>query len=144
MTNEFGTKLDGAGYAPSIMQHHEGCALCGRRSGKLDRHEPWGGNANRSKSKELGLWVSLCHLGCHEGPGGVHDDAELNRTLRKDAQRAAMLRYGWSREEFIRRFGKSELSEDEAARIIPKDAFTPNRKQIRVHFRLVAEAALPF
>lgn len=121
--NEFGAALDGAGYAPSIMQRGECCALCGRSWGaKMDRHEPWGGIANREKSKALGLWVTLCHIGCHEGPGSVHDDAALARELRKDAQRAAMLRYGWSREEWIRRFGKSELSEDEAARIIPKDA----------------------
>jgi len=116
LMNEYGAILDRAGYAESIMQTHEHCALCGRSWGtKLDRHEPWGG-ANRKKSKELGMWVTLCHYGCHEGPGSVHDDAEKARKLRKDAQRAAMLRYGWSREEFIRRFGKSELSEEECAR----------------------------
>ena len=128
MTNEFGATLDRAGYAPSIMQVNRAgrccCYLCGRATGynKLDRHEPWGG-ANRKKSQTLGLWVLLCHEGCHEGPGSVHYDAEKNRALRKDAQRAAMLRYGWSREEWIERFGKSELSEDEARRLIvvPKE-----------------------
>ena len=128
MTNEFGATLDRAGYAPSIMQVNRAgrcsCYLCGRATGynKLDRHEPWGA-ANRRKSMELGLWVLLCHEGCHEGPGSVHADGEKNRELRKDAQRAAMLRYGWSREEWIERFGKSELSEDEAKRLIvlPKE-----------------------
>lgn len=124
MKNEFGVELSRAGYAPSIMQHNECCALCGRSWGaKLDRHEPWGA-ANRQKSKELGLWVTLCHFGCHEGPGSVHDDGALARQFRKDAQRAAMLRYGWSLAEWIGRFGKSELTEAEAARIIQKDAFT--------------------
>lgn len=123
MTNEFGATLDRAGYAPSIMQVNKTgrccCYLCGRATGynKLDRHEPFGG-ANRKKSQALGLWVLLCHEGCHEGPGSVHADGEKARELRKDAQRAAMLRYGWSREEWIERFGKSELSEDEARRLI--------------------------
>lgn len=128
LENEFGAELDRAGYAPSILQAGTCCARCGRRWGvKLDRHEPWGG-ANRSKSKELGMWVLLCHEGCHEGPGSVHDDGTLARRFRAEAQRAAMLRYGWSTSEFIRRFGKNELSEDEAARIIPKNAFTRERK----------------
>lgn len=35
--------------------------------------------------------------------------------LRRDAQRAAMLRYGWSREDWIRRFGRSALGEEEEA-----------------------------
>lgn len=123
MTNEFGVSLDRAGYAPSVMQPiRRGrccCYLCGKPAGgeKMDRHEPWGA-ANRSKSKELGLWVELHHFGCHEGPGSVHADGEKARELRADAQRAAMLRYGWSYEEWIRRFGKSELSEEECRRLI--------------------------
>lgn len=121
MTNEFGVRMDRAGYAPSIMQPARSrcCYLCGKPAGyeKMDRHEPWGG-PNRAKSKELGLWVLLHHIGCHEGPGSVHTDGEKARELRKDAQRAAMLRYGWSREEWIRRFGKSELDEKECRRLI--------------------------
>lgn len=123
MTNRYGAALDRAGYAASIMQTSKAgrcyCYLCGRPTGynKLDRHEPWGA-ANRQKSKELGLWVLLCHEGCHEGPGSVHADGEKARELRKDAQRAAMLRYGWSREEWISRFGKSELDEDECAKLL--------------------------
>ena len=74
------------------------------------------------------MWVLLCHEGCHEGPGSVHDNGALAWQFRKDAQRAAMLRYDWSTEEFIRRFGKNELSEGEAAHIIPKNIFTRERK----------------
>ena len=110
------------GYTDSIMVENEGvCALCGRRNQKLDRHEPWGG-ANRQKSKELGLWVNL-HRACHEE---AHRDAETGRQLRADAQRAAMLRYGWTREEWIRRFGKSELSQDDCARIILTEKVSPS------------------
>ncbi len=118
MTNEFGAMLDRAGYAPSIMQTIRPgrccCYLCGKPAGheKMDRHEPYGG-ALRQKSKELGLWVELHHWGCHEGPGSAHDNGAVARQLRADAQRAAMLRYGWTREKWIEEFGKSELSEEE-------------------------------
>ncbi len=126
--NEYGAELDHAGYAPSIIRTDTCCANCGRRWGvKLDRHEPWGG-ANRSKSKELGMWVLLCHKGCHQGPGSVHDDGSLARRFRKEAQRAAMFRYGWSEEEFIRRFGKNELDEAETAEIPPKKIATKEKK----------------
>ena len=117
--------LDRNGYAPSIMQKGRGsllggisgpdrCYRCGRGEGcgfleRLERHEPWNA-ANRAKSKSLGLWVTICR-GCHEE---AHRNRETAEELRRDAQRAAMLRYGWSREEWIRRFGKSGLSEDEA------------------------------
>lgn len=169
MKNEFGAQLDRNGYAPSIIQTSGGCYLCrGNGGGKLDRHEPWGA-ANRQKSKEYGLWVNLCHLGCHEGPGSVHDDAALAREQRKDAQRAAMLRYGWSREEWIARFGKSELSEEEAAHLIilpekePEEKkeqgaggtdfararqiierLYPNRRPVSRNFRLLDDAEMPF
>lgn len=118
MTNEFGATLDRAGYAPSILHPMQPgrccCYLCGRPANyeKMDRHEPYGG-ALRQKSKELGLWVELHHWGCHEGPGSAHDSGAVARQLRADAQRAAMLRYGWDREKWIEEFGKSELSEEE-------------------------------
>ena len=119
--NEFGAELDRAGYAPSIMQpaHTVCCYVCGQPAHlyEMDRHEPWGA-ANRQKSKALGLWVSAHHVGCHEGPGSAHADGELARKLRKDAQTAAMLRYGWSREKWIEEFGKSELTEEEAAELL--------------------------
>ena len=120
--NAYGAQLDRNGYAPSIMQPawSRCCYLCGRPAGgeKMDRHEPFGG-ANRQKSKALGLWVNLHHWGCHEGPGSVHGgDSAAARQLRKDAQTAAMLRYGWSRERWIAEFGKSELTEEECGKLL--------------------------
>ena len=121
MTNEFGAVLDRAGYAPSILQAagKSCCYLCGKPAGgeKMDRHEPWNG-ANRRKSMELGLWVNLHHFGCHEGPGSVHDQPAKAREMRADVQRAAMMRYGWSYAEWLRRFGKSEISEEEADKLL--------------------------
>lgn len=48
--------LDRCGYSPSIMQDDTSCCYaCGKRAGKLDRHEPFGGVAYRDKSKALGI-----------------------------------------------------------------------------------------
>ena len=107
--NEYGQPLNKNGYAPSIMQAGLGhCYRCGRTSGKLDFHEVFGA-ANRQKSKRLGLWCVLCHDGCHLGAYGVHYNAEVMAQLHREGQEAAMEAYGWTREEFIKQFGKNYL-----------------------------------
>lgn len=103
--NEYGEPLDSNGYAPSVMQFDTSvCYLCGRRGGKLDRHEPWHGLALRQKSKRYGMWCMLCHDTCHLN--GAHRCPEINRKLMRDAQIKAMGFYGWTPEEFIEKFGK--------------------------------------
>lgn len=117
MRNEYGVKLDRNGYAPSILQGDmESCIRCGRNgyTDHLDRHEVFGG-AMRQKSKELGLWVLLCHTRCHEGKNGVHRDHDYNLALRRTAQRFAMDKYGWSVYEFRARFRNNYLDDEESA-----------------------------
>lgn len=105
MINEFGRKLDRNGYAPSIMQDNiDCCYLCGRSDQKLDRHEPFNGSL-RGKSKELGMWVTLCHDRCHFGQ--AHKYYQVARSLKMDAQRAAMKEYHWTIERFIKEFGRN-------------------------------------
>ena len=108
--NEYGAELDRNGYAPSILQDDlEACFICFGCHEKLDRHEVFGG-ANRQKSKRLGLWVTLCHNQHHIfGPRSVHQCREVDLALKRFAQRAAMLHYGWSVEDFIREFGRNYL-----------------------------------
>lgn len=98
---------DKNGYAPSIMQTdlHK-CFRCGRTTGKLDRHEIYG-NANRQKSKRLGLWVILCHQECHLD--GVHAQRKIAEALKQAGQVAAMKTYGWTKEDFIREIGRNYL-----------------------------------
>ena len=112
--NEYGAELDRNGYAPIVQEDaDECCAVCYANGSKdpLNRHEIFGG-AYRRKSKRLGLWVSLCHDRCHQnGPNSVHQNAEANRALKVRGQRAAMEKYGWSKEDFIREFGKSYLED---------------------------------
>lgn len=98
-----------SGYAPSLMQEGElpRCYLCGNTAGKLDRHEPWHGLQNRRKSQELGLWCWLCHEPCHLSI--AHRDRETDLFLKRTAERAALEAYGWTKEDFIRKFGKNVL-----------------------------------
>lgn len=99
--------LDRNGYAPSIVPGHGEfeCWACGRNGcGKMDRHEIFHG-PNRQKSKRLGLWVHLCHNECHLS--GVHKNGALDRELKAEGQRCAMLEYGWTKERFIKEIGKS-------------------------------------
>lgn len=100
------TELDRNGYRPSIVQQStDHCIWCGRKDGKLDRHEIYHGSY-RNKSKQLGLWVILCHehhMELH------HKDPHKFDDLKQQAQYAAQKEYGWSTDDFIREFGKNYL-----------------------------------
>lgn len=107
MKNEYGAALEGNGYAPSLLAVGEGCVICGRSGGKVDRHEIFHG-AYRAKSKRLGLWCLLCH-DCHMR---LHQrDAAADLYLKQAGQLAAMEVYGWTTGEFISQFGKNYLEE---------------------------------
>ena len=106
MTNEFGQQLDKNGYAPSIIQHEHVCLNC-YTTYSLQRHEIFHGTGRREKSKALGLWVNLCQV-CHMTK--VHNsDGELDLKLKELGQETAMAVYGWSKDEFRERFGRSYL-----------------------------------
>lgn len=114
MNNEYGAPLDRNGYAPSIVQEDTGvCFLCGRSDQKLDRHECFGGAGRRAKSKRLGLWVSLCHTGCHQNSAwAVHENPSTAAILHGEAQAAAMQTYGWGTGRFIAEFGRNYRTEE--------------------------------
>ena len=103
-----------AKYAESIIPDHDEhkCWLCGRNGNgdPLDRHEIFHedcGGKMRDRSKELGLWVHLCHCRCHLS--GVHAHGEIDRQLKQAGQEAAMNTYGWNTQQFILMFGKNYL-----------------------------------
>lgn len=107
--NEYGAALDRNGYAPSLLVSVSSvpcCYLCGRTTGKLDRHEIYGASC-REKSKNLGLWVPLCRY-CHEA---AHRDPDVNLRLKRHGQRLAEITYGWTRDDFRREFGRNYLDE---------------------------------
>ena len=105
MTNEYGATIDKNGYAPSIMQPVDRCCYICYSNLQPQRHEAIHGN-NRQKAKKYGLWVNLCPT-CHYK---VHNsDGKLDRQLKRNAQEAAVAVYGWSTEEFIKKFGRNYL-----------------------------------
>lgn len=96
--------------AKSILQDnpHE-CYLCRRTAGPFDKHHIFSGSL-RKKSEKYGLTVWLCHNSCHIfGPNSAHQSGETALYLHRQAQRAAMGKYGWTAADFMREFGKNYL-----------------------------------
>lgn len=102
--------MDKNGYIPSIIESVSDCEcyLCGKRC-RTQRHEIFHGSLRRERSKQYGLWVSLCpecHFKLHNSNG------EKDRFLKRSGEMTAINKYGWTKEEFIRIFGKNYLEED--------------------------------
>ena len=93
-----------------IQEDREHCFICGKNANAdywgLDEHHVYGG-ANRKMSEKYGLKVYICHDSCHLG--GVHKDANLNRSVQAIVQKRAMQYYGWTLQEFIRIFRKNYM-----------------------------------
>lgn len=83
------------------------CYICGSTQW-IEKHHVFGG-ANRKLSEKYGLTVDLCHYHHNEPPDGVHFNKEIREHLQADIQRAAMERYGWTTEDFIKIFGRNYL-----------------------------------
>ncbi len=93
------------------METDKICFLCGRNGScdPLDRHHVYSG-PYRKKSEKYGLVVYLCHNRCHIfGPDAVHQNAEKMRLVQRFGQEKAMREQNWSKEDFIREFGKNYL-----------------------------------
>ena len=67
------------------------------------------GSANRGKSEKYGLWVWLRADWHNMSDYGVHFNKELAHRLKREAQVAAMQKYGWTTEQFIAMFGRNYL-----------------------------------
>ena len=88
------------------------CFLCGGNGSDdpLDRHHIFNG-PYRKKSEKYGLVVYLCHNRCHIfGKYAVHNNQERMLYLKARGQYKVMEEQGWSRERFIREFGKDYLA----------------------------------
>ena len=83
------------------------CFLCGRY-GEVQVHHLIPG-ANRKKSDEYGLTVTLCP-DCHTlGPKSVHRNPEVMKVLKKYGQTMWMEKTGGTIEDFIKEFGRNYL-----------------------------------
>ena len=77
----------------------------------LVRHEVFFGEGRRQKSIDLGLVVFLKPEDHNASNKGVHFNRVFDLYLKQIGQRAAMQRYGWSKEYFIHEFGKNYLED---------------------------------
>lgn len=110
--NEYGARLDSNGYAPSLFATEYGVCWRCHRALPTERHEVFGG-ALRHKSKALGLWLDLCG-GCHRtSPNAVHQCKYSADLLKSITQQKAMLYYSWDQEEWLKRFYKNYIREEE-------------------------------
>lgn len=91
---------------PDPSRYWASCFVTGRTY-ELDVHHIFHG-PYRSKSDELGCWVYLSH----EVHMALHDHrepyADLDAYLKQTCQQA-MEDAGWSREDFIKTFGRSYI-----------------------------------
>ena len=95
----------------SILQTRKRCLLCAERS-VLECHHVFEGSM-RQRSEKYGLTVWLCkahHTGDIHGNGvAVHFNTKLDGAIKRWAQKKAMKHYGWTREDFIEKIGRSYL-----------------------------------
>jgi len=99
--------------AKSILQKNKDvCFLCGEMAGAdpLDKHHVFYGSGKRKLSEKYGLTVYLHHHECHIfGKESVHQSRQKDLVVKKAAQRRAMAEHNWTKEEFVKIFGKNYL-----------------------------------
>ena len=91
----------------SIISNERKCLICGTQE-RLHKHHIYFGTANRQKAEEDGAWCYLCYWHHNGSNSAVHYNRQLDLNLKRHAQRQWELIYG-TREEFIKRYGKSYL-----------------------------------
>ena len=92
----------------SIFGQITHCVVCNKP--KQELHEVYFGNPNRQISIKYGVVIPLCYEH-HRGNYGVHGTygSELDKKLKAEYQIKTMKHYGWTVNDFIKKFGKSYL-----------------------------------
>jgi hypothetical protein len=94
-----------------IQKDRECCFLCGMNANlePLDEHHVFFG-PNRKNSEKYGLKVYLHHNRCHIfGARSVHQNAKVDKAIKRVVQKRAMKHYGWTIEQFREIFGKNYI-----------------------------------
>ncbi len=116
------------------------CFLCGNYE-TVERHHLFGGPL-RKKADRLKLTVMLCPW-CHQyDADSAHRSAEARLYLHRYGQRKAMEEQGWSKDDFIREFGRNYLDEED----LTEDGYLREDEAAEGSgegFRLLPEAAFP-
>ena len=87
-----------------IQDDTDYCFVCGRYGTEI--HHIMFGTANRKLSDKYGLVIGLCYEH-HRGRTGVHQNRELDLTMKRVAQREFIKTY--QNEDFLAVFGRNYL-----------------------------------
>lgn len=87
-----------------IQEDTDYCFVCGRYGTEI--HHILFGTANRKLSDKYGLVIGLCYEH-HRGRTGVHQNRELDLTMKRVAQREFIKTY--QNEDFLAIFGRNYL-----------------------------------
>ena len=87
-----------------IQEDTDYCFVCGRYGTEI--HHIMFGTANRKLSDKYGLVIGLCYEH-HRGRTGVHQNRELDLTMKRVAQREFIKTY--QNEDFLAVFGRNYL-----------------------------------
>ena len=90
----------------SILSPYHECLVCGTIF-NLHKHHVFEGNGRRELSEKYGCWCYLCARHHNMSNAGVHYDQHFDRKLKKKCQQILENDKGWSREKFIKVFGRS-------------------------------------
>lgn len=91
--------------AKSIISGEYECYICGTIE-DLHRHHIFNGSGIRPLSEKNGCWVYLCARHHNMSKYGVHTNRELDLQIKRICQKK-LEESGWSREEFIKTFGRN-------------------------------------
>lgn len=86
------------------------CFIC-QSTINVEKHHIFYGTSNRKNADKYGLTVHLCRFHHRDKKQGVHFDRDLDRELKKLAQKMFERKHG--HERFMEVFGKNYLEEDE-------------------------------
>lgn len=96
-----------------MQKNRNRCFFCGR-TGKLDEHHIFSGTSNRQNCEEDGIKIYICR-NCHflhdKGVVRINGVEIRESDIKAFGQRKWEEAYG-TREEFIKRYGKSWIMED--------------------------------
>ena len=84
------------------------CYVCGTNK-NLHLHHIFYGLANRKQSEKYGCTVYLCAIHHNLSNAGVHFNKELDNELKMKCEEWCLKEYGWTKEDFIKRFGRNYL-----------------------------------
>ena len=90
----------------SILSNYYECYVCHSQR-YLHKHHIFEGAGRRALSEKYGCWIYLCARHHNMSDAGIHFNEDFDRKLKRLCQIELEKKEGWSKEDFIKVFGKS-------------------------------------